>query len=245
MSTQVGQEAYGQQVYELSQRSLASFSASGQVDPQAAAETSRLAQLCIGDGLPELPEEAPSAPQPEFSPAESAFLNNARISGITSPQGDQAIIDSGRAVCADFSAGASREAEADKVLAGQVGSVHAPNRFAAEDFVLFSSDILCPGAAPPVQAIQGPDCQKLAADYAALPTGTMDVLTLLRAMPGIGAIEPATLVGCGILADVSQAFNPKPGPAAGQQAGTGYCRGVEALAPFDLAQDFVCGKPAG
>lgn len=55
---------------------------------------------------------------------------------------------------------------------------------------------------PPPSDITGPDCKKLADDYAATPTGAMDVLTYLKAMPGIGAIEPITLVGCGILAEV-------------------------------------------
>jgi hypothetical protein len=93
--------------------------------------------------------------------------------------------------------------------------------------------------------VSGPDCKKLADDYAALPTGTVDVLTLLKAMPDIGAVEPATLVGCRILADASAAFSPKPDPGARDQAGTGYCKGIEALAPFNTADGFVCGKPAG
>jgi hypothetical protein len=101
-----------------------------------------------------------------------------------------------------------------------------------------------PYGAPRDTDVAGPDCEKLAADYDALPTGTLDVLSLMRALPGLSLIEPATLVACGILASAADAANPKPDPDANQQANTGICRGVESLAPLDTARDAVCGDPA-
>jgi hypothetical protein len=91
----------------------------------------------------------------------------------------------------------------------------------------------------------GIDCTGINNSYTSLGpvTDGVDVIGVMRKMPGLGDIDAATLATCGILNLGIGAVDPNSYNQ--DQAGIGLCKGAESLAPFDTAHNFICGTPAG
>jgi hypothetical protein len=96
---------------------------------------------------------------------------------------------------------------------------------------------ICPAPSTPGE----PDCAAIDAALNAIPPGTTDILGTLKVVPGLQHVESATMFACGLGA----AMNDPGSVGNNQQVFTGICRGIEGIAPFGVARDFVCGTPAG
>ncbi|ORA22038.1 DUF732 domain-containing protein [Mycobacterium aquaticum] len=171
------------------------------------------------------------------------YVQRVHDAGVNGP--DSQIIFAGHEVCKQAASGASQADMANALLTGStnVNGTSAITPDQAAGMVQFAIHDLCPPGGHTDGASHS--CQDLLDAWSTvgqLPN-IGDTVLAMRKLPGLGDVEAGQLLGCGIGGSIGAIGNPTP--ANWNDAGTGICRGLEALVPWDAAHNFVCGTPAG
>lgn len=172
-----------------------------------------------------------------FTPQEQEYIDRVHAAGVV---GDPAkIAETARAVCRHTAEGVSVDEMANTLAQGSmnVNGAEAITIDQAYGMVTTAQSTVCPSPSK----VGEPDCVGIAAAMENIPPGTTDVLAALRVMPGLNYVDSGVMFTCGLAA----AMNDPGSIGNNQQVFTGVCRGIEGLAPFGTAHNFVCGTPAG
>ena len=171
-----------------------------------------------------------------YSDAENSYIQQVQAAGVIGDPGK--LVETAHAVCRHTGEGVSVDDMANTLAQGStnVNGASAITIDQAFGMVRTAQTTVCPA---PQGNVGQPDCEAIDAALQTVPPGTTDVLGALKVVPGLDKVDSGAMFTCGLGA----AMNDPSSVGNNQNFFNGMCRGIEGLAPFDAARDFVCGTP--